>query len=100
MDTKRHDGHLEAAQASQRRGQWVRLQRKIDELQFRATVYRRDQTEAEAPGHATDEGTAIASGTGGALTLRIAVMVGIDDDNFVWLGLGLLGGQDLWDVIT
>ena len=48
MDERRHDGHLAAAQASQRRGQWVRLQRKIDELQFKATVYRREATEPEA----------------------------------------------------
>jgi len=48
LDDKRHDGFAEAARASQRRGQWVRLQRKIDELQFRATVYRREPTEAEA----------------------------------------------------
>ncbi len=38
----------ERAQASQRRGQWTRLVRKIDELRFRANVNRREPTEAEA----------------------------------------------------
>ncbi len=38
----------ERAQASQRRGQWTRLVRKIDELRFRASIERREQTEAEA----------------------------------------------------
>lgn len=37
-----------SSRPSQRRGQWVRLHRKIDELEFRATVYRREATEAEA----------------------------------------------------
>ena len=30
------------------RGQWTRLVRKIDELRFRASIQRREQTEAEA----------------------------------------------------
>ena len=37
----------ERAQASQRRGQWNRLVRKIDELQFRARRSGRRHTEAE-----------------------------------------------------
>ncbi len=41
-------GHMERCQASQRRGQWTRLVQKIDELRFRANVYRREPTEAEA----------------------------------------------------
>ncbi|MGR3342766.1 MAG: hypothetical protein ACU0DI_06020 [Paracoccaceae bacterium] len=48
LDEKRHDGFAEAARASQRRGQWVRLRGKINELQFGATIYRREPTEAEA----------------------------------------------------
>ncbi len=50
MDTeeKPRDHFQEGARASQRRGQWVRLCRKIDELRFRATVFRREPTEAEA----------------------------------------------------
>ena len=48
MDEKRHDHFQEAARASQRRGQWVRLQRKIDECRFRASIERREPTEAEA----------------------------------------------------
>ena len=42
------DHFAEGARASQRRGQWTRLHRKIDELRFRANIYRREQTEAEA----------------------------------------------------
>ncbi len=43
-----HAEHMARVQASQRRGQWVRLVRKIDELRFRANVNRREPTEAEA----------------------------------------------------
>ncbi len=45
---KLHREHKERTQASQRRGQWTRLVRKIDELRFRANVNRREPTEAEA----------------------------------------------------
>ena len=37
----------ERAQAIQRRGQWTRLVRKIDELRFRARIAGRRHTEAE-----------------------------------------------------
>ena len=45
---REHQEHMARVQASQRRGQWVRLVRKIDELRFRANVNRREPTEAEA----------------------------------------------------
>ncbi len=48
MDSKRHDHFMEGAKAAQRRGQWTRLHRKIDELRFRANIHRREPTEAEA----------------------------------------------------
>ncbi len=38
---------MAGAQASQRRGQWTRLVRKIDELRFRARIAGRKHTEAE-----------------------------------------------------
>lgn len=48
-DVKAEDAAIqEAFRASQRRGQWTRLVRKIDELRFRANVNRREPTEAEA----------------------------------------------------
>jgi hypothetical protein len=47
-DAEREDAEAqEGFRASQRRGQWTRLVRKIDELRFRANVNRREPTEAE-----------------------------------------------------
>jgi hypothetical protein len=44
---KLHREHMERCQASQRRGQWTRIVRKIDELRFRARIAGRRHTEAE-----------------------------------------------------
>jgi hypothetical protein len=43
-----HEAHMVRVKASQRRGQWTRLVRRIDELRFRANVNHREPTEAEA----------------------------------------------------